>query len=207
MKSGYAIGLFSLFLAVLVPGWAAADSESPANQINAWQVEKYDDHGTARMAAMTGMARYNSKTGEALLQIACTVDSRMKPHASLMLAIQAQRLGFNPNDYEGPAATAHGPLRLITGERPAVIDQVTGWIPGERLPKKEWDFMFGATANLKELSYWLTRPARSNRISLTLPSTLENDGPLTAVFVLPEDDRGLRGVIAPCLKASRTIGD
>lgn len=199
MKSGYgSLCLLTLLFAALTPAWAAIDSSPSPDQTNTWQVEKPSDQSQFQTALLSGKTRYNSKTGKALLQISCHSDVPMR----MSLTIPAQRLGFNASDYEGPGAPANGPLRMITGERSPISYRVSGWSSVRSLQEDGWVFEFGMTANKRELHYWLTESAHGQRVTLTLPSTVKNDDPLAAEFVLPEDDSGLRKVIGPCLEAS-----
>ena len=197
--------LLCLLFAVLTTGWAAADSAPPLHQSKVWQVEKPYDHSEVLTAVLSGKTYYKGKSGEARLEIGCVFDSPTRIRIPLALEVPAHRLDFNTNDYEGPDASTSGPLRMITGQRAPVSYQVAGWISARSRQEDGWIFGFGATADIPEMRYWLTESAHGQRVTLTLPSTVENDDPLTAEFVLPDDDSGLRKVIGPCLKASRSI--
>lgn len=206
MKFGHASLYFlSLLFAVLTTGWAAADSAPPHHQTKVWQVEKPYEHSEVLTAVLGGNTYYNSKSGEARLEISCVFDSPTRTRMPFALEVPAHRLDFNTNDYEGPDASTSGPLRMITGHRAPVSYRVSGWISAISRQEDDWIFGFGAAADIPEMRYWLTESAHGQRVTLTLPSTIENDDPLTAEFVLPDDDSGLRKVIGPCLKASRSI--
>jgi hypothetical protein len=202
MKSGLRyLGALSLLPAVFTPAWAATNSLSPANPGKVWQLEKLYDNSDTPLLVLNGKAHYNSQTGKALLQVSCSTAPLQRPSVVLLLVIETQRLGFNATDYEGPDATVHGPLRIKTGERPPASAKVAGWIPPGHFLHKGLDFAFGAAVSMQEMRYWLTDSAQGQRVMLTLPSTIEKDGPLIAEFVLPEDESELRKEIEPCLKA------
>ena len=187
----------ALFLAAVTPAWAATDSYQSTDQGKHWRVEKSSDDSRFQTALLSGNTRYDGKTGEALLGISCYPDNPMR----MSLTIPTQRLGFNADDYEGPGAPANGPLRLITGTRAPISYVVSGSGSVRSLQEDGWVFEFGTSINKRELHYWLTKTAHGQRVTLTLPSR-KSDTPLIAVFVLPEDDSGLRKIIGPCMEAS-----
>ncbi|MHC8316656.1 hypothetical protein [Pseudomonas sp. LB3P31] len=117
---------------------------------------------------------------------------------NMSLVIPPTRLGFNADDYEGPSATTHGPLRLVTGKRAPLSLPVNGWGSVRSLPGNSWVFELGMNINKPELLYWLGGSADGQLVTLTLPPHASN-APLIAEFVLPADDSGLRKVTGPCL--------
>ncbi|MCX7081153.1 MAG: hypothetical protein NTV76_17780 [Pseudomonas sp.] len=189
----------TLMLSVLPCAQAAGSLSTTRFQGAGWSVEQPDQSIPIFSARLNGEASHGDKTSAAILQVSC-YRSPLRPVISLLTS--TDQLGFNPDIYEGPAAQSMGPLSLTSGTLAPRDYSVNGVYSAESAQKGDLVFVLNMPANRQELHYWTTEAARGQPVKMTLPSAIKEGLPLTARFVLPQDDSGLRKVIEPCMKAS-----
>ncbi|OPA95015.1 hypothetical protein BFW87_13260 [Pseudomonas fluorescens] len=185
--------LCSLLLALSPPTEPHVTS---ADEPDAWTIEQPYPDSTMVHARINGIATHMDKTSIAILQVAC-YRSPSRPMISLLT--HTDELHFKPDMYEGPDARSTGPLSLTTGPLPTRTYRVNGYYSAE--PSQQHGVLFKLTmpANRQELREWITDAMRGQLIKMTLPSSIPGDAPLTAEFVLPQDNDDLHEVIKPCL--------
>lgn len=193
--------LFSLTLLLsIMPGTHAANGPSTAGfHGESWSVVKPDQDSPVLNARLNGEATHGNKTTAAILQVSC-YRSPLRPVITLLTS--TDQLGFNPDAYEGPDARSTGPMSLTTGTLAPRNYLVNGFYTRVLPQKDDVAFNFYLSANRQDLRYWTSKAARGQPITMTLPSTVISDPPLTARFVLPQDDDELRKIIEPCMKVS-----
>jgi hypothetical protein len=189
--------LCSLTLAIsqLTEVQPTLDSASDAEP-HAWTVETPYPDSTIINARITGTATHAQKTSIAILQVAC-YSSPSRPMISLLT--HTDKLHFNPNIYEGPDARSSGPLSLTTGTLPARTYRVNGYYSAEPTQQHGVLFKFTMPANRQELREWIANNTHGQLITMTLPSAIPGDSPLTAEFVLPQNSTGLHEIVKSCL--------
>lgn len=136
-----------------------------------------------------GDSAYGDYHVNATLQIDCSPESKK---ARLTLQIAPTSLGFDSDPFEGPDATANGPLHITTGTRPSVEHRVSGsWTAGGAFQVGDV-FSISTEIAAPELDYWLSDASRGQPLKLLL-APAETDGkPLTATFLLPQDNERLK---------------
>ena len=167
-----------------------------ADESDTWTLEAPYPDSAMIYARINGIAAHADKTSIAILQVAC-YRSPARPMISLLT--HTDELHFNPEIYHGKEARSTGPLSLTTGAVPARTYRVNGYYSAE--PTQQHGVLFKLTmpANRQELREWIADNMRGQLIKMTLPSAIPGDAPLTAEFVLPQDNDDLHDVIKPCL--------
>lgn len=190
--------LLSLALMLaLLPCTQAADNPSIADPLQKeWSVTTPYEFIPVPSARLHGVANHGDKTSAAILQVTC-YSGPTRPVISLLTS--TDQLGFKPDAYEGPDAQSNGPLNLVSGTRPPHDYSINGVYTQEITEKDGPVFNFNISANLQELHYWTTEEARGQQVTLTVPSVKKGEQPLTALFILPQDNSVLRKVIEPCM--------
>jgi len=185
--------LCSLLLVFSPP--SATQPVSPPEP-DVWTVEAPYPGSTIINARIIGTAAHAEKTSIAILHVAC-YSSPARPVIALLT--HTDELHFKPDIYEGPDARSTGPLSLTTGALPTRTYRVNGYYSAE--PSQQHGVLFKLTmpANRQELREWITGDLRGQPIRMTLPSAIPGDAPLTAEFVLPQDNEDLHDVVKPCL--------
>ncbi|WP_448653332.1 hypothetical protein ACSHWC_09035 [Pseudomonas fluorescens] len=181
----------TLMLSSLTEAQPTSDPEP-----NSWTVEAPYPDSTIINARITGKATHAHKTSIAILQVAC-YSSPSRPMISLLT--HTDELHFNPNIYEGPDARSSGPLSLTTGIRPAQTYRVNGYYSAEPTQQHGVLFKFIMPANRQELRAWIANKSHDQLITMTLPSAIPGDSPLTAEFTLPRNSAGLQEIVKSCL--------
>jgi hypothetical protein len=193
---------FSLTLLLCVlTGTQAAESLLPADaHEEAWRVVKPDPDAPLVSARLNGQASHGNKTSAAMLQVSCYRSPVRRPVITLLTS--TDELGFNPDAFEGPDARSTGPLSLKTGILAPRDYSINGFYTSALPPSDKLLFNFYMPTNRQGLNDWTHKGARGQSLTLTLPSTIKGDPPLTARFVLPQDDSKLHKIIGPCMKDS-----
>ena len=186
--------LFSLTLCLsILPGTHAAESVTTAGPLSeAWRVEKPDQDSPVLSARLNGEASHGNKTTPAMLQISC-YRSPLRPVIALLTS--TDELGFDPGAYEGPDAKSNGPASLAIGTL-APRNYLVNGVYTQAFPQKDdLVFNFNMSADRQALRYWTSKAARGLLLTMTVPSTVKGDQPLTARFVFPQDDSALRKIV------------
>ncbi|MBX9757057.1 MAG: hypothetical protein K2X80_20035, partial [Pseudomonadaceae bacterium] len=125
------------------------------------------------------------------------------PGISLGLQISAEQLGFAVAPFEGPDATANGPLHLSSGSgsgsRPSQPYLVSGAYRDAGSFQVGTIFEFLLTPEPQEMAYWASDSGRGQLVRLSLESPQAGQPGLSAEFQLPQDTAGIRHVLGPCL--------
>ena len=151
-----------------------------------------------RTARLPGLARVAPYQSPATLMLSCHPGART---LGLDLQIAAAELGFAVEAFEGPDATAHGPLRLALGAQAHRRFPVNGAYRQAGRYQVGTVFAFGLTLAAADLADWVSDTARGEVLRLALPAAAPGQPELTAEFRLPADPEGLRQALAPCLPA------
>ncbi len=167
----------------------------------AWTVQAPESDSKIISARIDGMAAHADETSIAILHVAC-YRSPLRPVISLYT--HTDELRFNPNIYEGPDARSTGPLSLTTGALPAHTYRVNGYYSAAPTQQHGVLFKFTMPANRRELREWISDDMAGQLIKIKLPSAIPGGAPLTADFLLPHNNGGLREVITPCLNNRKT---
>ncbi|AUG05369.1 hypothetical protein [Pseudomonas sp. S09G 359] len=191
----------TLLLGPLSGAQAIPAPSATAIMPNAWTVEAPTPTSTLISARIAGFAAHADETSIAFLHVAC-YRSPLRPIISLYT--HTDELRFNPNIYEGPDARSTGPLSLTTGALPTHTYRVNGYYSAEPTQQHGVLFKFTMPANRQELREWISDDMGGKIIKIKLPSAIPGDAPLTADFVLPHRNSGLREVITPCLNNRKT---
>lgn len=161
-----------------------------------WLLEQPYADSPMLTARTFGDSAYGDYHVKASLEISCFPKS---PTASIALQITPAALGFDVAPFEGPDASANGPLRITTATRTAVDHSVNGvWTYGGAF-QIGTIFALSAAVAHDELAYWASDASRGQTLKLSIAPAKEGDKPLTATFLLPANNNGLKRVIQPCL--------
>jgi hypothetical protein len=167
----------------------------PADPI--WLLEQPYADNPMLTARTYGNSAYGNYQVNANLQILCYPQSRA---AGLALQITPSPLGFDSAPFEGPDATANGPLHITMGTGPAVDHRVSGiWTVGGFFQLGSI-FAFNTSLSRDELVHWASDASRGQSLNLSLAPAKSGGVPLTATFSLPKNNAGLKKVIESCLK-------
>ncbi|CRM89020.1 hypothetical protein [Pseudomonas sp. 22 E 5] len=173
---------------------AGTDIITPATPV--WLVEQPYADSPMLTARTFGGSAYGDYHVKASLEISCFPKS---PTASIALQITPESLGFDIAPFEGPDASANGPLRITTATRTAIDHSVNGvWTYGGAF-QIGTIFALSATVPHDELAYWASDASRGQTLKLSIAPAKEGGKPLTATFLLPTNNNGLKRVIQPCL--------
>ncbi|MGY2273602.1 MULTISPECIES: hypothetical protein [Pseudomonas] len=161
-----------------------------------WLLEQPYADSPMLTARTFGGSAYGDYHVKASLEISC---SPQNPTASLALQITPAALGFDVAPFEGADASANGPLRITTATRTAINHPVNGvWTYGGAF-QIGTVFALRAAVPHDELAYWASDASRGQTLKLSVAPAKEGDKPLTATFLLPANNNGLKRVIQPCL--------
>jgi hypothetical protein len=151
-----------------------------------WLLEQPYAESALLTARTFGDSAYGDYRVNATLQISCSQTAR------LTLQIAPASLGFDSDPFEGPDATADGPLQITTGTRPSVEHRVSGsWTAGGAFQVGDL-FSISTDMPAPELKYWLSDASRGQPLKLALAPAKTGGKPLTATFSLPQDNQGLK---------------
>ena len=175
---------------------------SPTNDFvpAAWIVQAPERGSKIISVRIDGMAAHADETSIAILHVAC-YRSPLRPVISL--STHTDELRFNSSFYEGPSARSSGPLSLTTGALPAHTYRVNGHYSADSPQPQGALFKFTMPANRRELREWISDEMAGRPIKIKLPSGVRGGTPLTAVFLLPHNNGGLREIISPCLNTRK----
>lgn len=161
-----------------------------------WLLEQPYANSPMLTARTFGGSAYGDNHVKASLEISCSPQS---PTASVALQITPASLGFDAAPFEGPDASANGPLRITTATRTAIDHPVNGvWTYGGAF-QIGTVFALSTAVAPDELAYWASDASRGQTLKLSIAPANEGDKPLTATFLLPANNNGLKRVIQPCL--------
>lgn len=167
---------------------------SPAHPV--WLLEQGPAEAPIPTARTYGESAYGDYRVNATLAITCHAQH---PAAGLSLQIAPSALGFDSGPFEGPDATAHGPLRIVAGTRAAFTREVSGiWTDGGAF---QVGSVFAVNASIPRdaLAYWASDASRGQPLRLSLAPAKAGGKPLTATFSLPRDNAGLKKILQPCV--------
>jgi len=170
----------------------------PAHPV--WLLEQPDAKNPLLTARTFGDSAYGDFHVNATLQVSCYPQSQK---ARFTLQIAPASLGFDSDPFEGPDATANGPLNITTGTRTTVDHRVSGsWTSGGTF---QVGSLFSISTDIPppELDYWVGDASRGQSLNLSLAPAKAGDKRLTATFSLPENNDGLKQVIQLCLGAAK----
>lgn len=191
---------FTLIAALFTP-FAQAGNESTATQIITpahplWLLERPYPDSPMLTTRTFGDSAYGDFHTNANLEISCHPQN---PAASLTLQISPQALGFDSDPYEGPDASANGPLRITAGTRAAIEVLANGvWTQGGAF-QVGTIFALSADVPQTELAYWASDASRGQTLTLSLAPARAGGKPLTATFILPDNNIALKKAVQPCL--------
>ena len=120
-----------------------AFSASPHGSANLWLFEQPEQAAPLYRARIAGTATYQNYTAHATLAFACRTDGG---RVSMELVIDPKALGFDTNPYEGPDATAHGPIVVSDTAALSVKLKVGGWYGDGGAFNVGTPFVFGASS-------------------------------------------------------------
>ena len=161
-----------------------------------WLLEQPYADSPMLTARTFGGSAYGDYHVKASLEISCSPQS---PTASLALQITPTALGFDVAPFEGPDASTDGPLRITTATRTAIDHPVNGvWTYGGAF-QIGMVFALSAAVPHDELAYGASDASRGQTLKLSIAPAKEGGKPLTATFLLPANNNGLKTVIQPCL--------
>lgn len=171
----------------------AGASDKP--QVSDWTIENGTYETDA--AKVKGVAAYHGRQTKAILELDCLRDAG---EIAIWFHFSPKDLNFDSNPFEGPSATATGPIKLMIGANPVKSYRTDGiWSASE---KDMFSFSV-SQASKKEFADWTNPDLRGKQIRASIPSTKKGEGSLVFSFALPNDDAKLRKVIAPCLQSRR----
>ncbi|RDD80535.1 hypothetical protein DVJ77_16785 [Dyella tabacisoli] len=163
-----------------------------------WLVEQPYAGQPLLTARTYGDSTYGDYHVHATLQLSCRAGN---PSAGLEFQIAPQPLGFDSDPYEGPDASAHGPLLIGIGTQPAVSHGVSGRWADAGVFQVGNVFIFDTEVRRSELAYWVSDASRGQTVRLSLTAAKAGGKLLTAQFTLPRDNTGLKKAVAACLDA------
>lgn len=161
-----------------------------------WLLEQPYADNPMLTARTYGDSAYGDFHVNATLLVSCHPQTQ---GAGLTLQIAPAALGFDSDPFEGPDATANGPLHITTGKRTTVDHRVSGiWTYGGAF-QVGTIFAIDTRIPRDELAYWASDASRGQPLKLLLAPANAGAKPLTAIFSLPQSNDGLKQVIQPCL--------
>ncbi|MGH8388855.1 MAG: hypothetical protein ACRESJ_25805 [Pseudomonas sp.] len=194
----------ALLLASLATFATHAQSDNTPAQVDriirpmhpVWLLEQPYAENPMLTARTFGDSAYGEYHVKATLQISCHPQTQ---GAGVTLQIAPHSLGFHSDPFEGPDATANGPLHITTGNRPAGEYRVSGFWTSAGAFQVGSIFAIETHLPRDELAYWASDASRGQPLKLSLVPAKAGAKPLTAEFSLPENNDGLKQVIQPCL--------
>lgn len=168
----------------------------PHGAANLWLFEQPEQAAPLYRARIAGSATYQHYTANATLAFACRTDGG---RVSMELVIDSKALGFDTDPYEGPDATAHGPI-VVTGS-PATPVRLTvgGWYGDGGAFNVGTPFVFGvSTGDVGAVAK--QGFAGTGTLTVEVPAAKGGEM-LKAAFRWPDDSAVLKRVVAPCLRA------
>lgn len=167
---------------------------TPAHPV--WLLEQPYADAPMLTARTFGASAYDGYSVKANLAISCHPQNLS---AGIELEISPQSLGFDVAPFEGKGAAKDGPLRITTGTRASVDHSINGvWTHGGVF-QVSTIFVLRGSVPRDELAYWASDASRGQSLTLSLAPAQEGGKPLTATFLLPANNTGLKKVIQPCL--------
>ena len=171
-------------------------SATPHGAANLWLLEQPEQAAPLYRARIAGNASYQHYTANATLAFACRTDGG---RISMELVIDPKALGFDTDPYEGPDATAHGPVIVMGAPATPVKLKVGGWYGDGGAFNVGTPFVFGSSTG--DLAVVAKQGlAGGGALTVEVPSAKGGEK-LTATFRWPDDSGVLKRVVAPCLGA------
>lgn len=171
-------------------------SAAPHGAANLWLFEQPEQAAPLYRARIAGSASYQHYTTNATLAFACRTDGG---HVSMELVIDPKALGFDTDPYEGPDATAHGPMVVTGSSAPPVKLKVGGWYGDGGAFNVGTPFVFGvSTGDVDAVAK--QGLAGTEAVTVELPAAKGGEK-LKATFRWPDDSAVLKRVVTPCLSA------
>lgn len=194
--------LLCALLSPTLPAYAQASDHSaavaqiitPAHPV--WLLEQPDADSPLLTARTYGDSTYGDYKVKATLAISCPPQN---PAANLSLQIAPGQLGFDSDAFEGPDASANGPLRIVTGERAALERPVSGAWTYAGAFQVGTVFALDTSIPRDELAFWASDAARGLPLTLSLVPAQAGGQELKARFTLPDDNLGLKKAFSACL--------
>ncbi len=171
-------------------------SATPHGAANLWLFEQPEQAAPLYRARIAGSATYQHYTANATLAFACRTDGG---RVSLELVIDPKALGFDTDPYEGPDATAHGPIVVTVASATPVKLKVGGWYGDGGAFNVGTPFVFGvSTGDVDAVAK--QGLAGSGSVTIAIPAAKGGES-LKATFRWPDDSGVLKRVVTPCLGA------
>jgi hypothetical protein len=180
-----------LALAIATP--ARAFSDIPDGPYNLWLVEHPVPTAPLYRARIAGVASYQRYQGGATIAFSCRRDT---PGVIVELAFNPTPLDFDADPYEGPDATAHGPIIITSGHAPASSQRVSGRYGDGGPFDTGTPFIFGFSPSVAQVQSWTAARGQSLRVEVPAPA---GGTPLTMQFRWPDDNAAFVRVVSPCL--------
>lgn len=197
MPANHPLSMAAVLLGLLwLPLAGVAEVPVASSQNPLWLVEQPYASNPLLTARLAGSAQVAAFRSNATLMLSCHPNY---PGISLGLQISAEQLGFAVAPFEGPDATANGPLRLSSGSRPSQPYLVSGAYRDAGSFQVGTIFEFLLTPEPQEMAYWASDAGRGQLIKLRLETPQVGLPGLSAEFQLPQDTAGIRHVLGPCL--------
>lgn len=176
-------------------------SAPPHGAANLWLFEQPEQAAPLYRARIAGSASYQHFTANATLAFACRTDGG---RVSMELVIDPKALGFDTDPYEGPDATAHGPIVVTGGSAPSIKLKVSGWYGDGGAFNVGTPFVFGvSTGDVDAVAK--QGFAGAGTLKVDLPAAKGGEM-LKATFRWPDDSAVLNRVVTPCLSAPAARG-
>lgn len=176
-------------------------SATPHGAANLWLLEQPEQAAPLYRARIAGNASYQHYTANATLAFACRTDGG---RISMELVIDPKALGFDTDPYEGPDATAHGPVIVMGAPATPVKLKVGGWYGDGGAFNVGTPFVFGSSTG--DLAVVAKQGlAGGGALTVEVPSAKGGEK-LTATFRWPDDSGVLKRVVTPCLSAAAARG-
>jgi hypothetical protein len=191
--------LLTLFGLLLLTSRSFAEVAIGSADNPLWLFEQPVSGSPLLTARLAGTASVGAFTTNATLMLSC---HPQYPGLSLGLQISAEQLGFAVAPFEGPDATASGPISVHSGARATQQYPVSGAYrdAGSFQVGTIFEFLFSPSP--AETRYWSSDAARGQIIQLNLAAAQNGQPALSARFQLPHDNADMRSVLSPCLSAS-----
>ncbi|MDR3443893.1 MULTISPECIES: hypothetical protein [unclassified Dyella] len=182
-------------LALCASTTAFAQSAIPTGKFNAWLHEKPVPEAPLYRARMAGVASYKTYHANATMAFNCRTDSA---HVSAELTFDPKVLGFDTDPYEGPDATASGPITVTSGNDAPVRIKVGGWFGDGGPFDTGTPFLFGFSLDDALVRHWTADTTRGHNLRIEVPAA-KGGGSMTVAFRWPDDDAVFKQVVLPCL--------
>ena len=172
-----------------------AQSAIPPGTFNLWLAEQPIPEAPLFQARIAGVASYKNYEATATLAFACRTDGG---RVWADLVVDPKTIGFDADPYEGPDATAGGPIVITSGSDAAIRSKVSGSYGDGGPFNTGTPFRFQFAPDQAAVARWSQAGARGKPLHIVVPAASGGTG-MTVDFRWPDDDGVFRQVVAPCL--------